>query len=363
MEPFVLYRKYRPRTFEEVIGQEAITKVLKNAVLRGKLSHAYLFTGKHGTGKTTVARLLAKAVNCSDSKKKPCNACESCENFNSNKTLDLVEIDGASNRGIDEIRALREAVKFLPFKSRFRVYIIDEVHMLTIQAFNALLKTLEEPPKHIIFILATTSPEKVPQTIISRAEQYHFKRIPDKLIAENILEVAAKEKIKLTKEAAWLISFFADGSLRDAHGYLGQLLAAGENPIQESTVREFLGAPSQELVHSLARAILDKDIEKGLFFVRQAEQNNLDARIFSQFILRIFRHMYLLTLEPDYEEELKNMIGESEFEFISKNKSRLNPSQYEIVLINLLNVYRAFPMTHLPYLPLEIALNRIVSKI
>ena len=363
MEPFVLYRKYRPKNFDEVVGQGAIVKVLKNAVNQKKLSHAYLFTGKHGTGKTTVARILAKAVNCFDEKNKPCNTCAQCEEFNSGKTLDLVEIDAASNRGIDEVRALKEAVNFLPFKNRFRVYIVDEVHMLTREAFNALLKTLEEPPKHIIFILATTSPDKLPQTIISRTEQYHFKRIPEKLIAENIFDIAKKEKIEIAKEAVWLIGFFADGSLRDAHGYLGKIIAAGESPIKEKTALEILGAPSQELVQNLIKAILEKKVENGLLLIRSAEENNLDAKIFTKFLLRIFRYMYLLNLEPDYQKELKDILGESEFGFISENHRKLNPSQYEMILINFLEVHRAISTTAIPYLPLELALYRIISKI
>lgn len=358
----VFYRKYRPKTFEEVVGQDHITALLKSSVQRGKISHAYLFSGVRGTGKTTVARILAKAVNCL-SELKPCGKCETCEEFDSGKSMDLIELDAASNRGIDEIRVLKEAVRFLPFRVKYRVYIIDEVHMLTREAFNALLKTLEEPPEHIIFILATTQPEKVPETIVSRAERYNFKRIPEKLIAELLSDICQKEGVKIEKSALNLLSFFADGAFRDGLAFLGQISASGENPVKEETVRKFLGAPSKEIIQGLFSSIADKKIENGLFLLREAEKNSLDPKIILKLLLRIFRFIYIFNLGAIFEKELRGELGEDEFNFCARNKAILNLNQLETILISLLETYREWPQTYLPYLPLELTLNRIINKI
>ena len=210
------YRKYRPSTFTDVVGQEHITKTLENAVKTGKTSHAYLFTGSRGTGKTSCAKILAKAVNCTDSHDgNPCNNCDICKGIDSGAILDIIEIDAASNNGVDNIRDLREEANFTPANAKYRVYIIDEVHMLSIGAFNALLKTLEEPPAHVIFILATTEVHKLPSTILSRCQRFDFKRIPPEAIAERLKEVSAKENLQISDDGAMLIARIADGAMRD----------------------------------------------------------------------------------------------------------------------------------------------------
>ena len=222
----VLYRKWRPQTFDDVSGQVHITTTLKNELIAGRLNHAYLFTGSRGTGKTTCAKILAKAVNCLDVHNgNPCGKCEVCRGIDDGSILDVVEMDAASNRNIDDIRQIIDEVQFKPAKCKYRVYIIDEVHMLTTQAFNALLKTLEEPPEHVIFILATTEVHKLPQTILSRCQKFEFHRIPPRAIADRLLFVAQQEEVTLSDSAAMLIASVADGALRDGLSLLDRCIA------------------------------------------------------------------------------------------------------------------------------------------
>ncbi|HDH03949.1 MAG TPA: DNA polymerase III subunit gamma/tau, partial [Candidatus Campbellbacteria bacterium] len=278
MSKLALYRKYRPRKFDEVLGQNHITEILKNAVNLGRISHAYLFSGPRGTGKTSVARILAKEAGCSD--------------------IDLIEIDAASSRGIDEIRTLREGVRFSPLQGDVKVYIIDEVHMLTKEAFNALLKTLEEPPKHAIFILATTELEKVPDTIISRCQNFSFHKIPENILREAMKVTAQKEGVKIDGETAGLIALFAEGSFRDAQGMLDQILTLGDSNkdkrITEKEAREFLSAPSREMVENIILSIIGKDTEKGLSVIHEVTEQNLNIKTFLKLILRDVRAMLLL---------------------------------------------------------------------
>ncbi|NOY35863.1 MAG: DNA polymerase III subunit gamma/tau [bacterium] len=345
MSKLALYRKYRPRKFEEVLGQNHITDILENAVKLDRISHAYLFSGPRGTGKTSVARILAKEAGCS--------------------VVDLMEIDAASSRGIDEIRALREGVRFSPMQGSVKVYIIDEVHMLTKEAFNALLKTLEEPPKHAIFILATTEPEKVPGTIISRCQNFSFKKIPHKILAEAMVSSAKKEGFEIDKEAAGLIALFSDGSFRDALGMLDQILSIGDKDadkkISGKEARDFLSVPPREMVENFILAMVKKEAGKGLETIREAVERNLDAKIFLKLILRAVRTMLLLRLAPDMKKELSETLGEAEFEFLEKNKDIPAPGELERALKILLDSYEERARPYLPYLPLELALIKICS--
>jgi len=245
MNYVALYRKWRSQKFSEVVGQEHIVRALSNAIKMGWISHAYLFAGPRGTGKTTVARIFAKALNCREGPTvDPCNKCDQCISIQQGTSLDVIELDAASNRGIDEIRNLREQTRFVPMGGRYRVFIIDEAHMLTQEAFNALLKTLEEPPPGIMFILATTDPQKIPPTIISRCLRFDFRRIPDELIEKRLEEIARGESIEYEKGALEILARYADGSLRDALAYMEEAILYGGGSLKEKDVVECLGVPS-----------------------------------------------------------------------------------------------------------------------
>jgi DNA polymerase-3 subunit gamma/tau len=258
----VLARKYRSQRFEDVVGQDPIATTLKNAIETGRVAHAYLFTGTRGVGKTTMARILAKALNCLASDgptTKPCCKCDSCLAINTGEDIDVIEIDGASNRGIDNIRELRENAIYRPARARYKVYIVDEVHMLTKEAFNALLKTLEEPPEHIKFILATTEPNKVLATIQSRCQRFDFSNISPKVIAEQLKSILKKEKIKYEEELILPLARMANGSMRDALSLLDRLISTGANPLEAKLLEEFLGRPNAEKIHALIERIADAD--------------------------------------------------------------------------------------------------------
>ena len=278
-EELALYRRWRPQRFSEVVGQTLVVETLRRAVAQGRLSHAYLFAGQRGVGKTTVARILARAANClAPQDGEPCNECENCRRILSGKSLDMVEIDGASNRGIDQIRRLREEVNYVPAGARYKVYIIDEVHMLTNEAFNALLKTLEEPPSHVIFIFATTEPHKVPPTILSRCQVFEFHPIPEELIAEKLRAIAAAEGLELEEGAAVLIARRAEGSLRDAEVLLEQLSQGG--PIREKTVVDLLGIPPRAELDAFLEALKGGDAEGALGVMRRNIARGRDLGLF-----------------------------------------------------------------------------------
>lgn len=280
-----LYRKYRPENFDQVIGQEQVVKVLKNAVKENLISHAYLFSGPRGTGKTSVARILAKSVNCEKrTDYNPCGKCLSCINARDGKTMDLLEIDAASNRGIDEIRDLREKIKFAPSENRFKVFIIDEVHMLTKEAFNALLKTLEEPPGHAIFVLATTEIHKVPNTIISRCQRHDFRRIKMTEIVSQIMDIAKKEKIKIDDEALEIIAEASEGGLRDAISLLDQIASVGLSEITGETVEEILGLAPHKIVFDFVAALLHSETTKALSVLEGLQRSGADVVVFAKSI-------------------------------------------------------------------------------
>lgn len=258
MAYIALYRKWRPKNFEDVVGQSHITETLQKAIDTDKVAHAYLFSGPRGTGKTSTAKIFARAMNCVHGPTShPCNECEVCRHIMSGESLDVVEIDAASNRSIEDIRTLRETIKFMPAEGHKKIYIIDEVHMLTTEAFNALLKTLEEPPAHVIFILATTEPERIPMTILSRCQRYEFRRITSDDIARRLLYVAGQEQIDLTKGAAHILAVQADGGMRDALSMLDQCVSNTSGTIDEGVVRDLLGLIGKDWLFSLAQAIFD----------------------------------------------------------------------------------------------------------
>ena len=239
-----LYRKFRPITFSEIVGQEHITRTLRNQIIAGRVGHAYLFNGGRGTGKTSAAKILARAINCLNPKDgEPCNECEICKGAINGSLTDIVEMDAASNNSVEDIRSIREEVNFLPTKAKYRVYIIDEVHMLSTGAFNALLKTLEEPPEHVKFILATTEPQKLPATILSRCQRFDFKKISNENIIKRLNIVCEKSNIEITKEALNIIAVLSEGAMRDALSILERCIQDGENKIDEDKIKDLVGIP------------------------------------------------------------------------------------------------------------------------
>ncbi len=289
-----LYLKYRPQTFEEVVGQEPITRTLRNALRHGKVRHAYLFTGPRGTGKTTTARLLAKAVNCqAPVDERPCNKCSTCLAINEGRLLDLIEIDAASNRGIDEIRDLREKVGFRPSEGEFKVYVLDEAHMLTDPAFNALLKTLEEPPPHVIFALVTTDPHKIPATIASRCQRFDFGRIPVQAIVDCLAGIAAQEGVTVEREALEFIAHQSTGALRDAISFLDQMTSYGDE-ITLDQAKMVLGAVASQSAARLATHLADRDLAGGLDLLNRAIGDGADPRQFGREAVEYLRGLLLV---------------------------------------------------------------------
>jgi DNA polymerase-3 subunit gamma/tau len=321
MSYLVLARKWRPQTFSEVVGQEHITETLKKAVEKDRVAHAYLFAGPRGCGKTTTARLLAKIINCEHPNgSEPCNACASCEAIAAGRHLDVIEIDGASNRGIDEIRDLREKISYAPSQGRSKIYIIDEVHMLTPQAFNALLKTLEEPPAHVYLVFATTEPHKVPTTILSRCQRFNFKRLELKEISTQLEKICTLEKVKFEADALTLIARRAEGSMRDGESLLDQCLAASEGAVDLALVRRVLGLVDSQLVIDLLRAVGERDRKGALAIVDRAVDSGLDLEEFYLAYVEGIRNLLVLSVEGGEAAEFLDLSqGEiAEFSAIGK---------------------------------------------
>lgn len=272
-----LYRKFRPITFSEIVGQEHITRTLRNQIIAGRVGHAYLFNGGRGTGKTSAAKILARAINCLNPKDgEPCNECEICKGAINGSLTDIVEMDAASNNSVEDIRSIREEVNFLPTKAKYRVYIIDEVHMLSTGAFNALLKTLEEPPEHVKFILATTEPQKLPATILSRCQRFDFKKISNENIIKRLNIVCEKSNIEITKEALNIIAVLSEGAMRDALSILERCIQDGENKIDEDKIKDLVGIPKITYIHQLTESILEYDVDKALANIDEVLEDGKD---------------------------------------------------------------------------------------
>ena len=311
MSYLVLARKHRPQTFEEVVGQDHVTQTLKNAIQSDRVAHALLFAGPRGVGKTSVARIMAKSMNCAKGPTtSPCNACPSCIEITDSTAMDVLEIDGASNRGIDEIRELRENIKYMPSRSRFKIYIIDEVHMLTAPAFNALLKTLEEPPSHVFFFFATTEPHKIPITILSRCQRHNFKRIGFEKIVAYLQQVCQKSSFRISNVSLQLLAQEAGGSMRDALSLLDQIMAYSETAIKDEEVLEALGAVDRKVMFDLCAALLANDIVSALNLLEDLYGRGYDLKRLYRQMLEHFRHLLIVKLDtrghnlvavPDHE--------------------------------------------------------------
>jgi len=318
----VLARKYRPQLFSEVVGQQHVTQTLSNALASDRLHHAYIFAGARGIGKTTVARILAKALNCENRDgSEPCGKCSACLEITDGRSLDVQEIDGASNTSVEDIRGIRERVKYMPSSGRYKIYIIDEVHMLSNSAFNALLKTLEEPPEHVIFIFATTESHKIPATILSRCQRYDFRRISPELISETLAAIAIDESVNIEPDAIKLIAGEATGSLRDAESLFDQAIAFSGDGVTAATIQSMLGFLDREMLFGLADALISGDPKRSLETLDDLFRNGADLVRFAMDVLEILRHMLVLTecgevgavsgLLPNEVERLREIASKS----------------------------------------------------
>ncbi len=339
----VLYRKYRPQNFHEVLGQEQIVSVLKSAIEQETFAHAYLFTGSRGTGKTSVARILARELGTNPE--------------------DIIEIDAASNRGIDDIRALREAVRVLPFSSQYKVYIIDEVHMLSKDAFNALLKTLEEPPAHVVFILATTELEKVPETIISRCQVFRFQKPSRSILIEMIKRVAEAEHAQIDEESAEIIAFLGDGSFRDTFGSLQKVLSVAKGRvIDRALVESVTGAPSLVLVHDLYTALIEEDIDAAYRTLHTASDQRIDMSVLTKLLLQTIRLSLMYRYAPSLRESLLADHSEQYKELVIKGAVDGAKTITSASIVAFITALERMSYAAVSELPLELAFVELITE-
>ena len=330
-----LYRETRPEVFSEILGQDSIVKILKHQVATGTVSHAYLFTGTRGTGKTTTARILAKAVNCEvpDVEGRPCGECDTCKAIADGTFVDVIEIDAASNNGVDNIRELRESVNYPPAVGRTKVYIIDEVHMLSTGAFNALLKTLEEPPENVIFILATTNPEKLPQTVLSRCMRLDFKRVPQSILAKHMKDICESRGVSIADDALRLLASNADGSVRDSLSILEQCLSSGEQELTRDIVLDFLGAVSEEFYMELTRDVMSGDMSGAFVLIDKALSEGKDVKQIMKDWMSYFRNLLIAKYVEDPEDML-NLSSEN-IQLLKQQSSELKLEEINRAIITL----------------------------
>lgn len=372
----MIYRKYRPQTFSEVVGQEHIIKTLTSEITTGNISHAYLFAGPRGTGKTTMARLLAKAVNCLDhSSFEPCNKCESCTDIMDGRALDLIEIDAASNRGIDEIRDLREIVRFAPSKSKYKVFVIDEAHQLTKEAFNALLKTLEEPPAHAIFILATTEAHKMLPTILSRVQRFDFKKLSLPEIIKKLEMVIKKERIKVDEKALRIIALNSEGFMRDAESMLGQVIAfsayapegasadkASSKTITVEDVENILGIVDINLAIKFIDLLAEKNSKEALVFIDKFVNQGYDLVQFIQSLINYSRKLLLIRISKDLSKLIKEELSAEQLNTAIKQTEKFSVSELSKIIELFIGTLYKMKYSSFPQIEAELAVVEICGK-
>lgn len=365
--------KWRPQKFSEIVGQEHISKTLINAINNNRIAHAYIFAGPRGVGKTTTARIFAKSINClNPNNGEPCNECEMCKSFNSSQSLDIIEIDGASNRRIEEIRQLRESVKYAPTKGKYKVYIIDEVHMLTTESFNALLKTLEEPPEHTIFIFATTDIHKVPLTIISRCQRFDFRRIEVNTIKKTISYIAEKESIKIDDHSLTIIAQKADGALRDAESIFDQVVSFCGNDVDLTTLKTMLNLIDEDVYFNVSDSILSKNFSAAFEITQIIYDNGWNFIDFSNELVEHFRNILtavvrknsdLIDTSKDYKEKYLKYKDEFSEPDLLKILAYLNKFQYELKNTSQQRLKTEITLAHLIGLEKSTTISDLLKKI
>jgi len=364
----VLYRKYRPQTFAEVIGQEHVVKTLTNAISSGIISHAYLFAGPRGGGKTTLARLLAKSLNCQNRKEgqsEPCNKCNSCLEIMGNRSLDLIEIDAASHRGIDEIRELRDGIKFAPTKSKYKIFILDEAHQLSKDAANALLKTLEEPPSHVIFVLATTEIHKMIPTIISRCQRFDFRKLTLQEIVKKLEFIAKKEGVKIEKGALELIALNATGSIRDAESIFGQILTFEDTAreIKSEEVKNLLGLVEINLISQFCDFLSQKKASESLNFLNDIMEKGVDLQEFTKSLINYLRQgLILKIMGPEAANPIITGLTKEEFQRLQKQTESFKEEELRKVINLFLEAENKMKYSSIPQLPLELAIIETIES-
>lgn len=364
MSNIALYRKYRPSGFNEIIGQEHIVKTIQNAVEEGKIAHAYLFAGPRGTGKTTIARLVAKAANCLHPLKKgePCQKCQNCMDITEGRAMDIIEIDAASNRGIDEIRELKESIRSTPLSLKYKVYIIDEAHQLTKEAFNALLKTLEEPPEHALFILATTSADKMPATILSRVQRFDFKKFSLEQIVQKLSGIIKAEKAKADEEALRLIAHSAEGGLRDAESMLAQVIAHSKGHITLETVQNVLGVASFTQVADFTDMMYRKDVKEIIEQLNNFQNNGGNVDELFKSLISYIRKMLLIKLDASLQKAVVPELTKEQFSRMMLQSEKTAQEELVQMLEVFIDTQELMRKTSIHILPIELAFIKLFAK-
>ena len=357
----VIARKWRPQIFTDMVGQDHITQTLTNALKNGRLPHALIFTGPRGTGKTSSARILAKSLRCPNAKDFiPCDECTSCLEISQSRSVDVIEIDGASNNGVDSIRELRDSVSYRPATGTYKVYIIDEVHMLSTSAFNALLKTLEEPPSHVVFIMATTEVQKIPATILSRCQRYDFRRIPTRQITQHLAQICKNEKLEINDDALWLVAKQGDGSMRDSQSLLDQVITFANGPMNVESVTKILGLTDRTLLFETLQALIERAEAQALALIRKLNLAGVEPTLFAQELLEIIRDLLFVKISGSDLNTLVDL-PDSEITTMVDLGAKTHQEEIQMLFDMALKSAQDIAKSQDPRLVLEMALMRMVT--